>query len=174
MSRSESPSLDELLTLLAVVDEGSRDATAKVLGVKQPVVSRRLRVFRQAPSSEAVFGRPAQGGKHADDRGRGVVKETLDAALVTHSPLQIEAIARWAWTSRAELQIDHLADLPLCVIAGRNSPLAQPLQNVLAGQIVPVELLVELPLAGLDRESGIRRQIGKSVSSRSRKAFVLV
>jgi DNA-binding transcriptional LysR family regulator len=226
MSRSESPSLDELLTLLAVADEGTEQAAAVVLGVKQPVVSRRLRVFRHAPAlirlhkgrveltdrgrevlpairrfveqhrhlkqylarrrtegSMLTIGAGASASQfylaralaevrqqrpdweiqtrvlRGKDRIAGVVEGTLDAALVTHSPLQIEAIARWACTSRAELQIDHLADLPLCVIASRDSPLAQTLQHVLAGQIVPVELLADLPLAGLDRESGIRRQL---------------
>ncbi len=67
------------------------------------------------------------------------------------------------------MQIDHLVDLPLCVIASRDSPQAQPLQHVLAGQIVPVELLADLPLAGLDRESGIRRQIEDLLPSRGRR-----
>ncbi len=226
MSRSESPSLDELLTLLAVVDQGSQEAAAKALGRQQPVVSRRLGVFRQPPAlirlykgrgeltdrgrealpairrfvqqhqhlKQYLAGRRKQGSvltigvgasasqfylaralaelrqELADweiqtrvlrgkDRIAGVVEGTLDVALVTHSPLQIEMIARWACASRTELQIDHLAELPLCVVASRNSPQARSLQNVLGGQIVPVELLADLPLAGLDRESGIRRQI---------------
>jgi hypothetical protein len=93
------------------------------------------------------------------DRIAGVVEGALDVALVTHSRLQIENLARWACDSRTGLQIDDLAGLPLCVFARRDTPEGGQLQSVLAGQVVPVKLLAGLPLAGLDRESGLRLQL---------------
>jgi len=103
------------------------------------------------------------------ERIAGVVEGTLDVALVTHSSLQIENIARWACSSQTELQIDELAGLPLCVIAQRETAEAQQLQLVLAAHAVPVEMLGEFPLAGLDRESGIRRQIEALLRGRSER-----
>ena len=236
MASSASPSLDDLLTLLTVADEGTEGAAAKVLGIKQPVVSRRLRVFRKSPplvrlskgrveltdqgraalpairrflrqydhlkpylagrndhshqfaigvgvsASQFYLARAiadlqrrlpdweiqtrVQRGK---DRVAGVVEGRLDAALVTHSTVQIEGIARWACNNQADLQIEELAALPMCVIAQRQTPAAQRLQAVLAGQVVPVDMLAEFPLAGLDPESGIRRQIEALMRERGQR-----
>jgi DNA-binding transcriptional LysR family regulator len=226
MARAERPSLDELLTLVMVADKETQQAAAKALGIKQPVVSRRLQVFRKSPAlvrlhkgrveltdkgrealpairrllrqhehlKHYLTGQREQGSlltigvgssasqfylaralvdlrrrlpgweiltrvQRGKDRIAGVVEGALDVALVTHSRLQIENLARWACDSRTGLQIDDLAGLPLCVFARRDTPEGGQLQSVLAGQVVPVKLLAGLPLAGLDRESGLRLQL---------------
>lgn len=226
MPRSERPSLDELRTLLAVVDAGTETAAAKQLGITQPVVNRRLRVFRYgrmlvqtraneveltdagqealpairrlvqaydhlqqflagrrrepnvlrvgigSSASQFYLARALAGLQQrlpdwdvhtrvlrGQDRIAGVVDGTLDLAIVSHCPVQVDSIARWACRTRGELQIRELPRLPLCVIARHRTPEAEQLQSVLAGQTVPAALLGRWRLAGLDRESGVRQQL---------------
>jgi len=107
------------------------------------------------------------------DRIAAVVDGTLDLALVSHSRLQIEGIVRWACEAKIELAITELARLPLCVIARLRTPEGDLLQSVLAAQTVPVAMLSGWRLAGLDRESGIRRQLeGMMSGQREQLAFV--
>jgi DNA-binding transcriptional LysR family regulator len=51
------------------------------------------------------------------------------------------------------------------VIAARASADAEQLSGILAGQEVPLEMLSRLPLIGLDRSSGIRRQIERAFAN---------
>jgi DNA-binding transcriptional LysR family regulator len=241
MAHSETPSIEDLRTLLAVADAGSETAATKVLGVTQPVVHRRLRGFRKPPAllrtqkgavelTEAgqaalpairrflrqydhlrqrlaarrqrgallTFGVGASVSQfylaraiaavqqrlpdwelqarvlRGKDRIAGVVDGALDAAIVSHDPFQITAIARWACQSRAELQIQELARLTLCVIAHRDAPEAKAVEAVLMGQSFPAAKLADLRLAGLDRESGLRRQVVGGLDAAGRSpAFVV-
>jgi DNA-binding transcriptional LysR family regulator len=84
-------------------------------------LARAIAILRQRLPEWEIQTR-VQRGK---ERIAGVVEGTLDVALVTHSSLQIENIARWACSSQTELQIDELAGLPLCVIAQRETAEAQ-------------------------------------------------
>jgi DNA-binding transcriptional LysR family regulator len=240
MARSESPSIDDLRTLLAMADSGTETAAAKQLGITQPVVHRRLRTFRTRPALVCTRDNAVQltdAGRDAlpairrllrqydhlkqflagrcqrpdtlavgvgssatqyylaraiaglrerlpdweiqtrvrrgKDRIVGVVDGTLDLAIVSHNQVQIESIARWACDARVQLRISELAQLPLCVIARRQTPEGDELQSVLAGQTAPVAMLADWPLAGLDRESGIRQQIEGLLAGQERRlAFV--
>jgi DNA-binding transcriptional LysR family regulator len=103
------------------------------------------------------------------DRVAGVVEGTLDVSLVSHNRVQIESIARWACAARAELEISELARLPLCVLARRQTPEGEQLQAVLAAHAVPPTMLSDWPLAGLDSDSGVRRQLEALLGGGSRR-----
>jgi DNA-binding transcriptional LysR family regulator len=93
------------------------------------------------------------------DRILGVADGTFDLAIVSHDPAQIRTIVAGARGEPAALRIELLGEHPLCLVAGKDTPFGRELGQVLDGQTAPLSMLTRLPLVGLDRQSGIRRQL---------------
>ena len=87
-----------------------------------------------------------------EDRIRGVSEGIFDLAVLSHNELQIEP-------QKHGLELTELPKQDLCVIVKKDSPEGKQLQNVLAGQRVPLGKLAGWTLIGLDEHSGVRRQI---------------
>ena len=105
-------------------------------------------------------------------RIQAVAEGAVDLAIVSHDPLQIEMAVRDACGDRLRLEVSQLARQPLCVIARKDSPEAAELQAVLLDQRVPLKMLCRWRLVGLDRQSGVRRQIEqKFATSKQRPQF---
>ena len=68
----------------------------------------------------------------------------------------------------ASLRIEPLAEHPLCLVAGKDTPFGRELSEVLEGQTVPLSKLSAFPLVGLDPQSGIRRQLEAQLRGKSR------
>lgn len=233
MGRSEQPTIEELRAILMVDEKGSLTAAAKALGIDQPVVSNRLRVFRtreplvRTRRNRVEFtdkGRAALpairdlvrrydhvrqflAGQHVkpmvlriasgasasqyflpraiaqvrqrisdwhiqtrvvrgEKRILGVVDGTFDLILVTHNRDQVNVAVRSCRGSPSTLVIDSLARHFLCVVAQKRSPEAEQLQSVLAGQRVPLRMLVRWDLVGLDSSSGVRRQLEQKFATK--------
>jgi DNA-binding transcriptional LysR family regulator len=96
-------------------------------------------------------------------RGRERILGTFDGAsdlaVVSHSPLQIQNLLTAQRGEGARLEVEDLARESLCLIARRDSPAGQRLGGILESHEVPLEWLPEFDLAGLDEESGLRRQL---------------
>jgi len=233
MALRETPAIEDLRLLVSVVESGSETGAAKLFGVKQPSVARRLKVFKgKQPllTSDGAIQLTAKGQKllpsirellrqydqlkgciaakqetpqilsiatgasasqyylpaaiakmrklapdleievHAtrgSERITGVVNGDFDLAIVSHDRLQIKMAQTEKRGARPELVVKDLARQPLCVIAAKASAEAEQLSVILAGQEVPLEMLIRLPLIGLDRSSGIRRQLERAFANRS-------
>jgi DNA-binding transcriptional LysR family regulator len=104
-------------------------------------------------------------------RGRerilGVADGTFDLATVSHDEPQIRTILAGAGYNTASVRIEPLAEHPLCLVAGKDTPLGRELSQVLEGQTVPLEMLTRFPLVGLDPQSGIRRQFESHIRGKS-------
>jgi len=96
-------------------------------------------------------------------RGRerilGVADGTYDLSIVSHDAAQIRAILAGACGDQAALRIEPLAEHPLCLVAGKDTPFGLELSQILEGQNVPLSRLSAFPLVGLDPQSGMRRQL---------------
>jgi DNA-binding transcriptional LysR family regulator len=96
-------------------------------------------------------------------RGRerilGAADGALDLALLSHGRLQIEALLRAARGEGARLEVEDLSDEPLGLIAQHGSAAGERLAPILEGQTVPLTLLSEFELVGLDTQSGVRQQL---------------
>ncbi len=106
-------------------------------------------------------------------RGRerilGVADGTFDLAIVSHDETQIRTLIAGARGESVTLRIEPIAEHPLYLLCGKDTPFARELSKVLDGQPVPLSIFSALPLVGLDLQSGIRRQIEacfRSTSSR--------
>ena len=230
MKSDGGPPISAFRDLLLLVDQGGVAAAAKELGISQPAMSRRLKVFHEpgakgtplletlgkrlklTPAGDAVLPAVrelvrqydrlldhlddrhkapqvvciglgilsaqaylprvlAQIGQGAVDfeietqlaRGRdrilGVAQGHFDMAVVTHDPLQIESMAVVSQSTECELEVERLCSQAFCAIAGRTSEGDGMLRDVPKGETIPLAVLAECPLVGLDPQSGIRRRI---------------
>lgn len=226
MAHSEHPSIEALRALVLLADTGSVSEAAERLGVKQPVVSNRLKFFRSGEpllrtrGNQVEFTEKGQAALPAirelvrrydhlkqylagkreapnllriatgssasqfylaraiallrerlpdwkietqvargENRILGVADGTYDLAVVSHDRLQIETLLHAAHGTEHTVAIGELGRQPLCVIARTSTEEAESLRPVLAGHQVPLEMLCRWRIVGLDRQSGVRRQI---------------
>lgn len=230
MALSETPGIEDFRLLVSIAETGNVSDTAKLFGVSQPSVTKRLQVFRDRDplvtnghpiqltskglqvlpsirellrqydqikaclaakrdaadvlslatgSSASQHFLPAAIAQmriqnsnleievHAtrgSTRIAGVCEGRYDLAIVSHDRVQID-LEQSAHRTQSALVIHELAQQPLCVIAAKNSPEAKELSAVLAGQELPIEMLSRWVLVGLDRSSGIRRQIERAFAN---------
>jgi DNA-binding transcriptional LysR family regulator len=92
------------------------------------------------------------------DRIRGVADGSFDLAVVSHDTDQVQAAAG-ATGGEGVVEVEHLVDHRLCLLAGRNTPAGVTLGRFLESQAAPLSCLAEFELVGLDARSGLRRQI---------------
>jgi DNA-binding transcriptional LysR family regulator len=239
VAHSEHPSIEELRALVLFADTGSVSEAAERLGVKQPVASVRLKVFRKGepllrtrgnqveitdkgqaalpairellrrydhlkqylagkreapnvlrvatgssgsqyylPRALAIMRKRQPDWEIETQVARGerrilaVAEGAVDLAIVSHDALQIEMTLHSRYGNRLRLEVSQLARQPLCVIGRKDSLEAGQLQVVLRGQQVPLKMLCRWRLVGLDRQSGVRRQIEqKFATSKQRPQF---
>jgi DNA-binding transcriptional LysR family regulator len=99
-------------------------------------------------------------------RGRerilGTADGTYDLAVVTHDRQQIQSVLNKACEEGIQLEVEDLAEEGLCLIARQGSPAGERLAQSLESQTVPVSLLADYELIGLDSQSGIRRQLERA------------
>jgi DNA-binding transcriptional LysR family regulator len=239
MAHSEHPSIEELRTLVLLAETGSVSEAAARLGIKQPVASGRLKVFREGDPLLQTRGnqvdltdkghaalpairdivlrfdhlkqflanrrerpqvlRVATGSSasqyylpralasmrqqlpnweietrvaRGEQRILAVADGTVELAIVSHDPLQIELALHAAHGNGVRLAVSQLARQQLCVIARKHSVEADQLHDVLQGQYVPLKMLCRWRLVGLDRHSGVRHQIErKFATSNERPRF---
>jgi DNA-binding transcriptional LysR family regulator len=164
----------------------------------QHYLARALAILRDELADCQIQTRVVRGR----ERIAGVVAGQFDLAIVSHSPLQIETIVRNAAQAernlcRSEPQTDQvpsdsggrthslarraciaglevvaLARLPLCVIARQRTMEAEKLHAMLSGHCVPLSMLAQWTLAGLDRESGIRQQLEARLPPDAKLTFI--
>lgn len=91
------------------------------------------------------------------DRIAGVMTGVFDLAIVTHSQLQIRNLTQSL--GQENLKICELSPLNLCVVTGKNTTAAQQLQGLRGTRRVPLSMLGQWRIAGLDSDSGIRQQL---------------
>lgn len=133
--------------------------------VTQYYLARALATLRQRRPEWEVQTRVLRG----KDRIAEIVSGELDLVVLSHNQPQIENNARWVCGTRVGLAISELVRLTMCVIARQETPEAEQLGTVLAGQTVPLTMLQPWRLAGLDSESGIRQQIEGLLSDPSQR-----
>jgi DNA-binding transcriptional LysR family regulator len=96
-------------------------------------------------------------------RGRerilGIAGGTYDLAVVSHDRAQITSLVPHAVAERIGLRIEPLAEHRLALVARKGTSFAQALGAILEAQTVPLDLLATFPFIGLDRQSGLRRQL---------------
>lgn len=107
-----------------------------------------------------------------EERIVGVAKGHLDAAIVTHDRLQIDALARAACGVEIELDVEPLVKHRLCLVAVRDSVHAQELLRVPTDKPFPVDQLPRLKLVGLSPDAGVRRQIERRLAGRAALCYV--
>ena len=83
----------------------------------------------------------------------------LDFSIVSHDPLQIQALVRSEWGDAVRLAMELLATHRLCVAAASSSSQGRELAAFPWDRAVPVKSLLTWELVGLDASSGVRRQI---------------
>jgi DNA-binding transcriptional LysR family regulator len=103
-------------------------------------------------------------------RGRerilGTFDGTFDLAVVSHDGRQIEELLTAHHREGARLEVKDLAREHLCLIARKGSPDGDRLAAIMESQEVRYEMLAEFELAGLDGESGLRRQLERRCPGR--------
>jgi DNA-binding transcriptional LysR family regulator len=103
-------------------------------------------------------------------RGRerilGTFDGTFDLAVVSHDPRQIDAVLAPHRGERPGLAVEELGRDSLCLIARHDSPEGRRLAAVPDGQEVPPSRLADFPLAGLDADSGLRKQLEEVCADR--------
>ena len=177
MWRDYRPPLVEKVGNRDVLTERGREvvATARVICRQMDDLSGFLRKHQELPSTLYLaagsltsqwFLAPAIAKLSADSpatsyrtrvlrgarRIRGVADGQLDLAIVSHDETQIQTLV-----GSAALTVTTLSTQALCVVTRKDSELADRLSRVLRGQLVPLALLSDLPLVGLDANSGVRR-----------------
>jgi DNA-binding transcriptional LysR family regulator len=102
-----------------------------------------------------------------EERIAGVVNGRFDLAIVSHDRLQIEDTARNVGSDGSLLTVTELAQLRICVLARKGTPEGEQIKLALTSQPLPSSMLCRLKLVGLDRQSGVRRQIEQKFSASS-------
>jgi DNA-binding transcriptional LysR family regulator len=121
----------------------------------QCFLPRAIARFRRELPDWDVQTRVLRGAK----RIAGVVDGSCDLAIVTHNRDQVGLAVRSCRGSPAAIETSSLARQHFCVIARKKSPEAEQLRSVLAGQEIPLRMLLRWTLVGLDTNSGVRRQL---------------
>ncbi|MBX7169261.1 MAG: LysR family transcriptional regulator [Pirellulales bacterium] len=93
---------------------------------------------------------------------------TLDLAIVSHSPLQIQSLLNSSFGGAVELEIEPLCNFGLCVVALRNTAAGQGLAATSDKRPLNLNLLTRWPLAAPDPESGVRRQLEAALADDAR------
>jgi DNA-binding transcriptional LysR family regulator len=97
------------------------------------------------------------------DRGRERIRNTaggrFDLSIVTHSPAQIRETLKQLGHPGKMLTIEALCDHRLVVMAHAQSKEGLELKSYDPDRPLPVTALKKWELVGLDRESGLRRQL---------------
>jgi DNA-binding transcriptional LysR family regulator len=101
------------------------------------------------------------------ERVLGVADGTYDLAIVSHDATQIRLLAGSVLGTSACLSIEDLAEHALVLVARQGTRAGDALAQVSEGQTVPLARLVDLPLVGLDAQSGLRRQVEAHFRGRS-------
>lgn len=109
---------------------------------------------RQFPDLE-VQARSVRGG----ERLAGLRRGDFDLAIVSHNAHQIALSQGPGRGVRIPLAVEELALQPLCLICRKSTDAAADFARVSPHQEVPWEQLSNWPLVGLDRSSGVRRQL---------------
>ena len=135
--------------------------------VAQHYVPQALALLRRQRTDCAVETHIARG----EERIRNVVRNTYDLAIVSHEPAQIREIARKESRSQA-LHIEPLVKLPMVVLARRDTNEGRELAQIPLGEFVRLEQLSRWELVGLDRNSGIRRQLERRLANPDELQFV--
>jgi DNA-binding transcriptional LysR family regulator len=97
-----------------------------------------------------------------------VASGILDAALVSHTPHQIQALVTAGFGRGESLDIHPVGVHRLCVATQRASPQGIELERLPADQPVPLSSLAAWPLLGLDASSGVRRQLEQRLDPHGR------
>jgi DNA-binding transcriptional LysR family regulator len=122
-----------------------------------------LALLRDRLPGQVVRGHVCRGR----DRIRGVADGSFDLAVVSHDSDQVLATAGTAGSEDA-VRIQHLADHPLCLLAGRKTAAGVALGKMLESQTAPLSCLTEFELVGMDARSGVRRQIEQRLRAAKR------
>jgi DNA-binding transcriptional LysR family regulator len=106
------------------------------------------------------------------ERIAGVLDSKLDLAVVSHDPVLIDELVRERAGKRIPLVVEALAGLELCVIARKKTAEGQELESIPARDTVPLTKLKHWELVGLDRNSGIRRQLERQLANPEELQFL--
>jgi DNA-binding transcriptional LysR family regulator len=107
------------------------------------------------------------------ERIEGTADGTYDLAIVSHDRQQIDATLGTASGEEGPLRVEDLSEQCLCLLARRGTPAAARLERILESQQVPVSVLVDLELIGLDSQSGIRKQLERTCTGEQRLRFIV-
>ncbi len=110
-------------------------------------------------------------------RGSQRILDTVDGhydlAIVSHSPSQIRELVTEQRGTRHIPVIDKLCSQSLCVVASKRTVVGRQLAELSEDRAVPVKCLTQWELVGLDRSSGIRRQLEDHMESSAGLYFVV-
>lgn len=134
----------------------------------QQYVPQLISVLRRKNTPVQVETRIARGR----DRIVGVLEGKFDLAVVSHSPEAIDQIARSHVGRSGSLRVELLGKQCLCVTAGKATDAAEELEQTDPRQPVSLQQLHRWELVGLDRQSGLRRQLEQHITAPSDLHFL--
>lgn len=109
-------------------------------------------------------------------RGRerilGVVDGHYDFGVLSHERNDIVQLLLDEHKSPDAIQVEHLNNQKMVVIAAKKTPEGQELESLPVNDPVPISLLNTWELLGLDRNSGIRRKLERQFPQGENVCFV--
>lgn len=130
---------------------------------------RALARFRELSPADGIEAQVA----HGEDRILGVADGRYDVAIVSHAPGQIDDVLDQHRPHAPKLAIENLASHLLVVIAARASKVGQELLGTPIHHALSIRWLVGKDLLGLDRNSGLRRQMAFHLDTAGKLKFLV-
>ena len=161
--KERRPSIEALRALAILAETGSVSETARRLGVAQPVISKKLHIFKDAKVCGAILL-----------RSNGAAIELTEAAQSALPAIQ-ELVARYDRIMRfwhGEETESRVLRIGVGSFAAeyylrRDSDAGIQLGQLAEDQVVPLKNLSEWELIGPDRQSGLRRQLEQRLRTKS-------